>query len=251
MSILEIQDLTVEVDGGKILSKINFNVGSGANLLFGPNGSGKTTLLMTILGIPGYKVTCGKIIFNGEDITKLEVDGRARLGIGYGFQQPPEVYGVKLKDLLKVCEGKSQHDKLSDNALALVEKLRMSEFLDREVNVGFSGGEKKRAEALQLLLMRPKLMLLDEPDSGVDIDSLAIIAREIQKYLDESGASALIITHQGHILEHIEAKNACVLMDGENHCYGDAHEIFNDIKEKGYRGCVECQKRKTIQNNRG
>lgn len=249
MNILEVRGLSVEVEGKSILSAVNLDVKAGeANILFGPNGSGKTTLLMAILGIPGYRVGGGKIIFDGRDITKLGVDERARMGIGFGFQQPPEVVGVKLRDILKVCEGTPQKKELSDKAKSLVEKLNMTDYLDRDVNVGFSGGERKRAEILQLLLMKPKLLLLDEPDSGVDVESLGLIAGEIQNYISKNNASALIITHHGHILDYIKAKSACVLVDGRIHCYGKPGEIFRTIKEKGYSRCIECHDRSPRQN---
>jgi Fe-S cluster assembly ATP-binding protein len=130
-----------------------------------------------------------------------------------------------------------------NTAKELVDKLDMTDYLDRDVNVGFSGGERKRAEVLQLLVMKPKLLLLDEPDSGVDVESLGLIAGEIQRYLEENNASALIVTHHGHILEHIKAENACVLMEGQISCYNKPEKIFNQIKEKGYSGCVECQQK--------
>lgn len=244
MNILELKKLSVEVEGKKILEDVDFSIVSGeSHILFGPNGSGKTTLIMSVLGIPGYKVTGGKIFFDGKNITKLEVDERARMGLGFGFQQPPEVVGVKLRDILKVCEKTPQKQELSENAMKLVDRLVMSEYLDRDVNVGFSGGERKRAEVLQLLLMKPKLLLLDEPDSGVDVESLGLIAGEIQKYLNESRASALIITHHGHILEHIKAASACVLVDGRIHCQGEPEKIFKNIKERGYTRCIECDEK--------
>lgn len=244
MNILELRDLSVEVEGKTILKDININVAKGeSHILFGPNGSGKTTLLMAVIGIPGYKVTKGRIFFSKKDITRLDVDERARMGIGFGFQQPPEVVGVKLRNLLKVCEGTKQREELSDRAIKLVEKLDMTGYLDRDVNVGFSGGERKRTEVLQLLLMKPKLLLLDEPDSGVDVESLALIATEIQKYIEDNNASALIITHHGHILEHIKAEKAHILMDGSMYCCNKPKKIFEDIKNKGYSGCVRCLKR--------
>jgi len=249
MPILEISDLSVEVEGEKIISGLKLKIKEGeSHVLFGPNGSGKSTLLNAILGTPGYDVTSGKIIFNGSDITEKTVDERARLGLGFGFQVPPEVVGVKLLDMLKVCEGRGQKEELSREAQELVEKLEMDEYLHRDVNVGFSGGERKRAEVLQVLLMKPKLLLLDEPDSGVDVESLGLIAGEIQDYLKKNNASALIITHHGHILEHIRAENACVLVDRRIHCHGKPEIIFKNIKERGYIRCIECHDRTPDQD---
>ncbi|MFH1403509.1 MAG: Fe-S cluster assembly ATPase SufC [Candidatus Altiarchaeota archaeon] len=252
MNILEVRNLSVEVEGKRIIHDLNLNVASGeSSLLFGPNGSGKSTLLNSIIGIPHYKVSGGRIIFDNMDVTDLGVDERAKLGIGFGFQQPPEVLGVKLRDMLKVCEGTRQDGELSDGAMKLVEELDMLEYLDRDVNVGFSGGERKRAEVLQLLLMKPRLLLLDEPDSGVDVESLGLIAGEIQRYLDENNASALIITHNGYILDYIKAENACVMMEGTVYCYTKPDLIFKEIKEKGYSGCIECQRRNPEKHGGG
>ena len=252
MNILEIKGLSVEIGGKLILSNINLNVASGeSNMLFGPNGSGKSTLLNTILGMPDYEVVGGSIIFDGRDVTNLSIDEHARMGIGFGFQQPPEVVGVKLEDILKVCEGTARDKELSNEAKELVERLDMQKYLYRDVNVGFSGGERKRAEVLQLLIMKPKLLLLDEPDSGVDVESLGLIAGEIQKYLTKNNASALIITHHGHILEHIKAQRACVLMNKIIYCYNKPKKIFRNIKEKGYQGCTKCQKRNPSRDQNG
>jgi Fe-S cluster assembly ATP-binding protein len=127
----------------------------------------------------------------------------------------------------------------------LVEKLRLTDFLDRDINRGFSGGERKRAEVLQMLFMKPRLLLLDEPDSGVDIESLKLIGTLIQDYLSESGASALIITHHGQILEYIKASKACVFMEKIIYCHTAPQEIIRSINERGYGYCLECQHRRT------
>ncbi|MDD5111763.1 MAG: ABC transporter ATP-binding protein [Candidatus Altiarchaeota archaeon] len=250
-NMLEVRDLLVDVGGKRILNKVNLDVASGeSRVLFGPNGSGKTTLLMAILGIPGYEIAGGSIVFNGKDVTKWSIDERARHGIGFGFQQPPEVVGVKLGDMLKVCEGRKTSEHLSDEAAGLAERLDMASYLDRDVNVGFSVGERKRSEVLQLLLMKPRLMLLDEPDSGVDIDSLSLIGGVIQEYLKKKGASALIITHQGHILEHIKAGRACMLIKGSMYCYNKPGKVLEDIRKKGYEGCIKCHNQSLTSGKR-
>lgn len=244
MSLLQAKNLTVTVGGKPILEGLNLSVDeSETRILFGPNGSGKTTLLMALAGVPQYQVASGEIIFSGKQVTDSPLNERVALGVGMGFQQPPEVVGVKLRDILKICMGDSPKKQLRTQAIRLAEKLKLTPYLDRDVNVGFSGGERKRAEILQLLLLKPKLLLLDEPDSGVDLESLKLIAQVVTEYMQKQGASALIITHQGYILEHIRAQKACVLMDGGIYCEGDPQKIFNDIKEKGYRGCVECRTR--------
>jgi Fe-S cluster assembly ATP-binding protein len=246
MNILEVRDLTVNVEEKSILKRINFNLKSGqSHILFGPNGSGKTTLISAIVGLPSYEIPSGEIVFDGKNITRLTVDERARLGIAVSFQNPPEITGVKLVDVLKLCAGKKPDEQFSKEENALIDAFRLREFLNRDLNVGFSGGEKKRSEILQLILLKPKLLLLDEPDSGVDVESLKLIATEIQKYVEAADASALIITHKGDILEYIRAKYGCILLEGQFHCYTNPLHIYEDIKRVGYEECVACRIRTT------
>ncbi|NCC96971.1 MAG: ATP-binding cassette domain-containing protein, partial [Synergistales bacterium] len=163
-ALLEVRDLCVEVGGQPVLKGVSLDVGEGEiHAIFGPNGSGKTTLLGSIMGLGKYEITCGSILFKGQDITGFSVDQRARLGIGMSFQRPPTIHGVRLRSLLELCE----EDRSKIEALA--DDLNVSSFLDREVNAGLSGGELKRVELLQLLLQRPELVFLDEPESGVDL----------------------------------------------------------------------------------
>jgi Fe-S cluster assembly ATP-binding protein len=157
------------------------------------------------------------------------------------FQNPPEITGVKLGDLLKLCLGKNSSEDFSDEEKKLIEAFRLTDFLNRDINVGFSGGERKRSEILQLIFLKPRLMLLDEPDSGVDVESLRLIAMQIQKYTENSGASALIITHKGDILEHVRAGYGCILLEGQFHCFTEPMGIYDDIKKLGYEGCVACR----------
>ncbi len=242
MGMLEVKDLSVNVEGKLILKDLNFNLKDGAShILFGPNGSGKTTLISTLMGLPGYEVASGKIFFKGVDITDKSVDERAKLGIIVSFQNPPEITGVKLGDLLKLCLGKASSDDFSAEEKKKIEAFRLTDFLNRDVNMGFSGGERKRSEILQLIFLKPRLMLLDEPDSGVDVESLRMISIEIEKYVEASGASALIITHKGDILEHVKASYGCILLRGQFHCFKDPMRIYNEIKEVGYEECVACR----------
>lgn len=239
--LLQVKDLSVEINKQKTLENINLEIGEGqVYVLFGPNGSGKTSLILTIMGFPQYKVKRGRIFFRGEDITGKSVDERARMGIGIGFQLPQEIRGVKLVDLLRICSGKKPGEELGEEVLKRVEKFNLTELLDRDVNLDYSGGEKKRAEILQLILMKPKLLLLDEPDSGVDLESLKLIGGEIQEYVRENNASAFVITHQGHILEHLKAEKGCVLLDKTIHCHKKPEKILEDIRRGGYRACVGC-----------
>jgi len=242
MDILEVKDLSVKVEGKPILTGLNFSLKEHAShILFGPNGSGKTTLISTLMGLPGYEVTSGKIIFGGVDITAKNIDERAKMGIIVSFQNPPEITGVKLGDLLKLCLGKAVTDDFSEEEMRQIENFRLTSFLTRDVNLGFSGGERKRSEILQLIFLKPRLLLLDEPDSGVDVESLKLIAIEIQRYIESSGSSALIITHKGDIMEYIKATYGCILLDGQFHCFRDPMRIYEDIKRLGYEECVSCR----------
>jgi Fe-S cluster assembly ATP-binding protein len=152
---------------------------------------------------------------------------------------------VKLADLLKLCLGKSPIARFNEEEQKLIDAFKLTEFLDRDINVGFSGGERKRSEILQLIFLKPKLLLLDEPDSGVDVESLRLIASEIQRYVERNGSSALIITHKGDILEYIKAKYGCVLLAGKFHCFTHPTRIYEEIKKVGYEECVACRVRKT------
>ena len=244
MDILEVRDLSVKVEDKLILKNITFSLKEGvSHILFGPNGSGKTTLISALMGLPGYEVVSGKIFFMGEDITTKGVEERANLGLVVSFQNPPEITGVRLGDLLKLCLGKATTAEFSAEEQKQIEAFRLTDFLNRETNVGFSGGERKRSEILQLIFLKPKLLLLDEPDSGVDVESLRLIASKIQRYVETTGSSALIITHKGDIMEHVKAGYGCILLQGQFHCFTEPLGIYEDIKKLGYEGCVACRMR--------
>lgn len=243
-SILEIKQLNVAVGDREILHGINLTIRAGeTHILFGPNGSGKTTLLMAIIGAPKYRVTSGSIIFKGKDIVGLPVDERARMGIGMSLQRPPVVRGVKTRDMVMACaRGRAS----TQDIVRLAEKADMTAFLDREINYGFSGGEIKRSELLQLLAQDPELALLDEPESGVDLENIALIGQLINELLHKGHPirdrrhAGLIITHTGHILDYVNARTGYVLLDGKIICEGDPREILETIKSKGYRECWKC-----------
>lgn len=245
--LLEITDLAVEVNEKEILSDIDLYISKGeTHVLLGPNGSGKSTLFMSILGFPKYKVTRGEIIFKGEDITNLTTTERVKMGIGVSFQNPPAIRGVKLNDLLKM-EHHETGKELSPQMMDLVTKLKFDErFLERDVNLGFSGGEVKRSEILQLLAQEPDFIMFDEPDSGVDIENVELLAEEINTLLDKDKKpglrekSGLLITHLGYILNFVSADSAHVLMEGKIACSGNPNEILEDIRKEGFKGCVEC-----------
>lgn len=243
-NLLEVKDLAVEVGGKEILHGVNLSIKPGeTHVLFGPNGSGKTTLLLTIMGLPRYRVTRGSILFRGRDIVALPIDERARLGIGLALQKPPVVRGVKTKDMVAAC----MRERASEEMIVrLAEKANMVDFLDRDVNYGFSGGETKRSELLQLLAQEPELVLLDEPESGVDLVNIALIGELVNELLRkghpmrERKHAGLIITHTGHILDYVHARTGYVLLDGRIVCEGDPLEILETIKKKGYQECRKC-----------
>jgi Fe-S cluster assembly ATP-binding protein len=185
----------------------------------------------------------GKIFFDNRDIIPLNIEERAKLGISVGFQTPPEISGVKLANLLKACVGKTVGEPFDEEETRLIEAFKVTDLLNRDVNVGFSGGERKRCEILQTIFLKPKLLLLDEPDSGVDVESLALIGNEIQRYVENSGSSALIVTHQGQILDYVKANYACVLLNGLAYCFKDPKKIYENIRSVGYERCVMCTNR--------
>jgi Fe-S cluster assembly ATP-binding protein len=243
-NLLDIKNLKVRLEKTVILTDVSIHIKKKENyILFGPNGSGKTTLLHAIMGIQPYEIDSGTILFQGNDISHMPVDERVKLGLSLAFQSPPEITGIHLGDLLKSILRRDLKEDFTNEEEHLIEAFHLSTFLDREINVGFSGGERKRAEILQLLFLKPRLLLLDEPDSGVDVESLALIATEIQKYVERTGSSTLIVTHQGDILDYIKANYACVLLKGQSYCFADPKHIFETIKEYGYEECVSCQRK--------
>ncbi len=251
--MLKVENLRVEVEGKEILHGVSLFVKEGEVVaLMGPNGSGKTTLIMTIMGFSGYKVTEGRIIFKGIDITHLPVYERVKLGIGLAFQRPPVIKGVKTRQIIEIAA--SARGRKVD-VYELAKELDFVDFLDRDVNDGFSGGEMKRSEILQLLAMDPDLLLLDEPESGVDLESISLLGKAINKILmrdvepppDKSmkemkskRKSALIITHTGHILNYVDADRGYVLIDGRIACEGNPREILKTVEKYGYGECLKC-----------
>jgi Fe-S cluster assembly ATP-binding protein len=243
--MLEIENLSVAIGEKEIIHDISLSVPTGqTHALFGPNGSGKTTLLMTIMGFPRYRVTKGTIRFLGEDITDLPMDERARMGVGMSFQRPPAVRGVKTLDVLRSLEsGKTSRQDMCDVAT----ELNLNGLLDREINHGFSGGEIKRSELLQLFAQAPRLVLLDEPESGVDLVNMALVGemtnRLLQKNLRRTRSrSALIITHTGHILDYVNAIKGYVMIEGTLLSEGNPLDVLDCIKRSGYRECISCQR---------
>lgn len=246
--MLDIKNLTVWVGEKKILHNINLSIHKGETaILFGPNGSGKTSLLKTIIGIPDFRLESGSIIFKGSDITALSIDERARLGIGMAFQRPPAIRGVILRDVLQICMKKVRID-FQDQINRSAARLALLDFLDRDINLGFSGGEIKRSELLQLIAQAPDFLMFDEPDSGVDLVSMSCVGKAINELLqkdrraDMRSAAGLLITHAGYLLNYVNADRAYVMFNGSIHCSGNPMDLLEDIKNKGYDGCLNCQR---------
>jgi Fe-S cluster assembly ATP-binding protein len=240
--LLEIEDLSVSIEDRELLKGVSLSIEEGeTRMLFGENGSGKTSLIMAIMGLGDYRVTSGRIKFKDEDITHLPSDERARRGIGIMFQRPPTIRGLKVRQMLELIENDGQ------DAEELARRLNFEQFLERDLNAGFSGGEIKRAELLQLMAQDPDLVLLDEPESGVDLVNIGLIGNAIKQLLQKDvhkgrHKSGLIITHSGFILDYVEADRGCVLVNSTIWCTGNPHEILQGIREHGYEGCLSCQR---------
>jgi Fe-S cluster assembly ATP-binding protein len=214
------------------------------HVLLGPNGGGKTTLLMAVMGMPGFRVRSGRILFQGADITALPADERARRGIALSFQRPPAVRGVTARTLIGEIIGRRGGPVPS--LAELSRAMGTDALLDRDLNVGLSGGELKRSELLQLLALDPALALFDEPESGVDLDSIAVVGAGMRRLLGRNGGgsakAALIVTHTGHILREVPADRGHVLVRGEIICRGEPRLLFDDIAAHGYEGCLACRR---------
>ncbi len=239
--MLKIENLTVEIAGKRVLEGVNLEIPKGeTHVLLGPNGSGKTSLITSILGFPNCRVLSGKIRFNGTDITTMSTDERVKLGIGVAFQTPPQIRGVKLGDVLRyLTKGKVDEVKLAGTTNIPMD------FFGRDLNLGFSGGELKRTEILQLLAQRPDFAIFDEPDSGVDVENLEVIGKAINELLKKR--SGLLITHLGHILRYLKVDKAHVMFYGMIACSGKPTNIINRVMKRGYKWCERCPKVKRLR----
>jgi len=232
--LLEIRNLWVKVDDKIILRDINLTIDENeVHVLMGPNAVGKSTLLMTIMGIPKYKVIRGRIIFKGTDITNLRPHERAQMGIGLAFQIPPKV-DVRLSYLIDRLAEK--HGFIKSKLNSVVSEFGISHLMNRYLYSGFSGGEMKRTELLITFLQRPSLVLLDEPDSGIDIESLSYVGRIINRFIDE-GSAVLLVTHLGTILEYLKKIDKLhIMLDGTISYSGPPGKMIDLIKSVGYTG---------------
>jgi Fe-S cluster assembly ATP-binding protein len=237
--MLKIEDLHVEIDGQEIVKGLDLEVGKGEiHAIMGPNGSGKSTLANVLMGHPRYEVTEGSITFQGEDVFELEPDERAKLGMFLAFQYPSEVPGVSVANFLRTAVNSVREEELNPMEMYRLLQEKMSimqmdpKFAERYLNEGFSGGEKKRNEILQMLMLDPKLAIMDETDSGLDIDALQVVARGVNE-LRGPEFSAVIITHYQRILRYIEPDRVHVMLDGRLVTSG-GKELADDLEEKGY-----------------
>jgi Fe-S cluster assembly ATP-binding protein len=237
--MLKINNLKVRVDGKRIIDGISLNLKKGKiYALMGPNGSGKSTLALTIMGHPKYKIEGGEIVFGGENLNETKTDERAKMGIFLSFQHPQEIEGLEIRKFLgkaKKSIGSNQPilsftRELEKNCESLEMK---KEFLGRYLNHGFSGGEKKKSEMLQLITLDPQLAIIDEIDSGLDIDALRSVAEGIRKFMTPE-KTILIVTHYKRILEYIVPDEVIVMKNGKIAKSG-GKELIEDIEDKGYK----------------
>ena len=246
MSVLEIKDLHVSIEDKEILKGVNLTLKTGEiAAIMGPNGTGKSTLSAAIMGNPNYEVTQGEILLDGENILELEVDERARLGLFLAMQYPSEIPGITNAEFIRAAmnAGKEDDDKISvmDFITKLDEKMEFlgmkEEMAERYLNEGFSGGEKKRNEILQLLMLEPKFALLDEIDSRLDIDALKIVSKGVNAMRGDN-FGAMIITHYQRLLNYITPDVVHIMMDGRVVLSGDA-ELAARLEKEGYAKIAE------------
>ncbi|MBR1905993.1 MAG: Fe-S cluster assembly ATPase SufC [Clostridiales bacterium] len=241
-NLLTLKNLTAGVGeaGIEILHNIDLRIGKGeTHVIMGPNGAGKSTLGYTIMGNPLYEISSGNIIFDGEDITALTADKRAKKGIFLTFQSPVEVPGLTIRQFLRnaLQEIKGERIKFSEfnrKLRSVMDTLSFAEeYADRDINVGFSGGERKKAEILQLLMLEPKLAILDETDSGLDVDAVKTVSAGISEYKKNKDGSLLIITHNAAILEALHVDKVHVVVKGKIVAEGDG-SLVEEINRNGF-----------------
>lgn len=231
MDILTLNDIEVSVGEKSVLKNVNMSIKEKEVVfLLGPNGAGKSTLLRALIGFPGHRVVSGRIYFEGEDITDAPMEVRISKGLAIAHQIPPKLLGVRVRQLLEALCRRNRCD-----VYEIANDLGILHLLDREFGKGFSGGELKRVEIATLLAQKPKLALIDEPDSGVDVDSIEIIAKAIKKLIDLSPyKSAVIVTHSALISRYIVPTKVCILMSGTMKIC-DGKDLIDEVFKHGFR----------------
>src|SRR5690625_4456369 len=246
-STLEIKDLHVEIEGKEILKGVNLTVKGGEfHAIMGPNGTGKSTLASAIMGHPNYEVTKGSILMDGEDVLEMEVDERAKAGLFLGMQYPSEISGVTTSDFLRSAINAHREEGDEIPLMKFIKEMdKAMDLLDidpnmaqRYLNEGFSGGEKKRNEILQMMMIKPDFAILDEIDSGLDIDALKIVADGVNKLREEKSLGCLVITHYQRLLNYIEPDHVHVIMQGRIVKSGGP-ELAKRLEAEGYEWVKE------------
>ena len=239
--LLTVKDLHVNVEDKEILHGVDLTINKGeTHVLMGPNGTGKSTLGYALMGNPRYQITEGEIWFQGENITEEAVNERAKNGIFLSFQNPLEVPGVTLSAFIRSAleQRTGKRIRLWDFKKELARTMEILQmdpsYAERDLNVGFSGGEKKKAEILQLLMLKPSLAILDETDSGLDVDAVRTVSRGIEEYQKNCDGGLLIITHSTRILEYLSVDDTHVMVEGKIVKTGDA-SLVDEINEKGFK----------------
>ena len=238
--ILNIKQLNARVEEKEILHDINLQIRKGeTHVLMGPNGAGKSTLGYVLMGNPKYEITQGNILFKGKDITEESADKRAKDGMFLSFQEPLEVPGLTVSAFIRnaIQQKKGGYIKLWDFKKELDKNLKFLDmdlsYAERNLNVGFSGGEKKKAEILQLMMLKPNLAILDETDSGLDVDAVRLVSKGVEEYQKDRDGALLIITHSTRILESLHVDYTHVMVNGHIVATGDG-SLVDRINEEGY-----------------
>lgn len=238
--LLKVKDLTVRVEEKEILHGLNLTINKGeTHVLMGPNGAGKSTLGNAIMGNPAYEVTGGSIVFKGEELLSKPVNERAKDGIFMSFQNPLEVPGISLMNFIRSAVEQKTGEKIRlfpfrKEIFKAMDVLQMDHsYVERDLNVGFSGGEKKKAEILQLLMLKPSLAILDETDSGLDVDAVRTVSKGVEEYQKDKDGALLIITHSTRILESLHVDATHVLVNGTIVEDGDG-SLVDEINEHGF-----------------
>lgn len=245
---LEIKDLHVVIEGKEIVKGVNLTINEGEfHVIMGPNGSGKTTLAKVVMGYPSLKVTKGDILVDGTSIKTMSADKRAKLGLFLQFQNPVEVEGVGFVNFIRAAKESltgttTDIKQFMGEIRSYTEKLAITNgIIGRSLNLGFSGGEKKKAEVLQMAVLKPRLAMLDEPDSGLDIDAVKVVATNVQEIARKDKMALLVITHYSRILSYMNPQFVHIMADGRIVADG-GHELVMKLEKEGYDSFVNSKK---------